>query len=56
GYVRLTAFNEDTYEDLKNAWEEMVKVGKPNGLIIDLRYNPGGLLTAAVEVSNLFVR
>ena len=56
GYVRITAFNEDTSSDLKKAWREMQRHGEPNGLIIDLRYNPGGLLTAAVEISNLFVR
>jgi carboxyl-terminal processing protease len=55
-YIRLTAFNEDTHEDLKRAWGEINAVGHPNGLILDLRYNPGGLLTSAVEVSNLFVR
>ncbi len=54
-YVRLTAFNEDSYEDLKHAWMEIVEHARPNGLILDLRYNPGGLLTSAVDVSNLFV-
>jgi carboxyl-terminal processing protease len=56
-YIRLTAFNEDTYEDLKAAWREInAAEGEPNGVILDLRYNPGGLLTSAVDVSNLFVR
>ena len=56
GYVRITAFNEDTAGDLKKAWREMRRHGQPNGLIVDLRYNPGGLLTSAVDISNLFIR
>ena len=55
GYVRVTAFNEDTAGDLKKAWRQMRRHGQPNGLIVDLRYNPGGLLTSAVDISNLFV-
>ena len=54
-YIRVTAFNEDTHGDLKQAWKEILREGHPNGLIIDLRYNPGGLLTSAVDISNLFV-
>ncbi|MCZ6445315.1 MAG: S41 family peptidase [Planctomycetota bacterium] len=55
-YIRLTAFNEDTYKDLKEAWDQIREDGRPNGLILDLRYNPGGLLPSAVDVSNMFVR
>ncbi|MCH7797309.1 MAG: S41 family peptidase [Planctomycetes bacterium] len=55
-YIRLSAFNEDTHGDLKRAWKEIRRHGEPNGLILDLRYNPGGLLTSAVDISNLFVR
>ena len=54
-YIKLTQFSEDTYDDLRRAWKDINENGKPNGLILDLRYNPGGLLSAAVQVSNLFV-
>ncbi|TVQ54109.1 MAG: S41 family peptidase [Phycisphaerales bacterium] len=55
GYVRVTSFNEETYNDLRNAWREMNRDGSPQGLILDLRYNPGGLLTSAVRITNLFL-
>jgi carboxyl-terminal processing protease len=56
-YVRLTQFTGATYADLRDAWDEIVKqYGRtPNGLILDLRHNPGGLLTAAVQISNLWI-
>ncbi|MHC5004985.1 MAG: S41 family peptidase, partial [Planctomycetota bacterium] len=55
-YVRLTQFTEDTFHDLRKAWMEINADGRPNGFILDLRYNPGGLLTSAVDISNLFVQ
>ena len=54
GYVRVTAFSRDTTEDLKKVLTELKQEGL-KGLIIDLRFNPGGLLTSAIEVSDLFV-
>jgi carboxyl-terminal processing protease len=54
GYVHVTAFNELTAKELKAAVEEIEKEGG-KGLIIDLRENPGGLLTQAIEVSNMFL-
>jgi carboxyl-terminal processing protease len=54
-YVRLTQFTEDSYEDLRRAWSQISRDGEPNGLILDLRHNPGGLLTSAVRVANLFL-
>jgi len=54
-YIRLTQFTEDSFSDLRQAWREIRAAGTPNGLILDLRHNPGGLLTAAVQISNLFV-
>lgn len=55
-YIRLTQFTEDSYADLLGAWAEIAADGRPAGLILDLRYNPGGLLNSAVQISNLFVR
>ena len=55
GYVKLTGFSEESYTDMLSAIREMEKTGQPNGLILDLRYNPGGLLPTARQISNLFV-
>jgi len=56
GYVRLTQFNERTAEELREALEGLVDLEPPlEGLILDLRFNPGGLLDAAIGVSDLFL-
>jgi len=54
GYIRLTGFTEDTTGDLDRAIESMKARGL-EALILDLRYNPGGLLDQAVKVSSRFV-
>ena len=54
GYVRLTQFQEATGRDLSRALKQF-KEQKVQGTILDLRNNPGGLLTAAVDVSEQFV-
>jgi len=54
GYIRLVAFGRDTADKLTEALEELQNQGL-RGLVLDLRFNPGGLLTAAVEVSDLFL-
>jgi carboxyl-terminal processing protease len=54
GYIRVSAFGRDTERDLTRALEELKRQGV-RGLILDLRFNPGGLLTAAIGVSDLFV-
>lgn len=54
GYVRVTAFSRDTVRELRKAVKEL-QVQKLRGLILDLRFNPGGLLSSAIEVSDMFI-
>jgi len=54
GYVKITQFQTDTGEKLKEALEEILKKN-PKGIVLDLRNNPGGLLSQAVEVVDLFL-
>ena len=55
GYVRMLQFGEETAVDLQEALDQLEKQ-KVKALVLDLRSNPGGLLTAAVEVSQKFLR
>lgn len=54
GYVRVLQFSENTADDLRSALEQL-KAQAVRGLILDLRFDPGGLLESAVEVANLFL-
>ncbi len=54
GYVRVTAFSRDTAAGLQRALSQL-QAEKLRGLILDLRFNTGGLLGSAIEVSNLFI-
>jgi C-terminal peptidase (prc) len=54
GYVRFTTFTQGCSQDVKNALVAL-KSNNPKQIILDLRSNPGGLLTEAVEIVNFFV-
>ncbi|MDD3533444.1 MAG: S41 family peptidase, partial [Candidatus Cloacimonetes bacterium] len=54
GYIRISQFNENTTTDLRSALAELEAEGIA-GLIIDLRFNPGGLLDQAVDTVNEFI-
>jgi carboxyl-terminal processing protease len=54
-YIRLRQFQEQTGHDIETALEKYTKGTKIQGLVLDLRNNPGGLLTASVEVSEKFL-
>jgi carboxyl-terminal processing protease len=53
-YVRLTAFSRDTAAELRRVLTQLKDEGM-RGLILDLRFDPGGLLGTAIDVSDLFV-
>ncbi len=55
GYVRISNFQSKTVKDLLSALEDLEKGRRLKGLILDLRNNPGGLLSQAIEVSDLFL-
>ena len=55
GYIRLTAFNENSSAQVKKKIREFDKDKKINGYILDLRNNPGGLLSQAIKISDFFL-
>jgi carboxyl-terminal processing protease len=54
GYVRLLSFSEGAHGQLANAVEKVQKEGA-EGIVVDLRHNPGGLLQEAVRTASLFL-
>ncbi len=54
GYARITQFNAPTAEELVKKLEEFEKQGM-QALILDLRFNPGGLLNSAVDIAGMFL-
>ncbi len=54
GYVSVSKFSETTFDELKDALDDLKKQGMQQ-LVLDLRGNPGGYLSQAVKVSDLFI-
>ncbi|MEY2699799.1 MAG: hypothetical protein RIQ52_554 [Pseudomonadota bacterium] len=54
-YVRITSFQAKTGENMLEAIDELKQKGPVKGLVLDLRNNPGGVLNAAVAVSDAFI-
>ena len=58
-YIRLTTFNDQTYRGLEKGIKSMINeaggINNINGFVLDLRNNPGGLLSQAIKVSDAFL-
>ena len=55
GYIKLATFSDKTTSDVENALRSLQKQGMKK-IILDMRYNPGGLLNQAIEISELFLK
>jgi len=55
GYIRLTSFNENSSEQIKKKVKKLNKTKNLKGYILDLRNNPGGLLSQAIKISDFFL-
>jgi len=55
GYLRLTVFNENSGDQIKNKIKEFNKKKDIKGYILDLRNNPGGLLSQAIKIADFFL-
>ncbi len=54
GYILLNGFTQDTHKEFRNAFSDLKQRGAKR-LIIDLRFNPGGLIREAIEIVNFFI-
>jgi carboxyl-terminal processing protease len=55
GYLKLKSFNENSFNQLSEKINKFEKNNKLNGYILDLRNNPGGLLTQAINITDFFL-
>jgi len=55
GYIRLTSFNENSSDQIKEKVKKLNKNQNLKGYILDLRNNPGGLLSQAIKISDFFL-
>lgn len=55
GYIKLTSFDEITYSAFENAYTDLIDNKKVKGLILDLRNNPGGLLSVSTKIADMLV-
>ena len=55
GYLRLTSFNENSAQQIKKRINELDKDKKTKAFILDLRNNPGGLLSQAIKITDYFL-
>ena len=54
GYIRLTSFARNSYRDMEMVMKDLVNQGV-KGFVLDLRFNPGGLLDIAIKITDLFI-
>ena len=55
GYIRLTSFNDNSSDQIEKQIKKIRKDKKVNAFILDLRNNPGGLLSQAIKISDFFL-
>ena len=55
GYIRLTSFNDNSSDQIEKQIKKLKKDKNLNSFILDLRNNPGGLLSQAIKISDFFL-
>lgn len=55
GYIKMTSFDEVSYKEFKEKYDDLIKNKKVEGLIVDLRNNPGGILEVCANITDLLV-